>query len=78
VIFGLTHSEIGRGVVAGICILLLAIVIDRITQAYGMAPRSLRGPVGTGGMWWTRLRTIGMARSQEAEAKQEAARKEDG
>jgi glycine betaine/proline transport system permease protein len=58
VIFGLTHSEIGRGVVAGICILLLAIVIDRITQAFGMAPRSIRGPVGTGGMWWTRLRAM--------------------
>jgi glycine betaine/proline transport system permease protein len=58
VIFGLTHSEIGRGVVAGICILLLAIVIDRITQAFGMAPRSLRGPVGTGGMWWTRMRAM--------------------
>ncbi len=66
VIFGLTHSEIGRGVVAGICILLLAIVIDRITQAYGMAPRSLRGPVGTGGMWWTRIRTIGGSRSQSS------------
>jgi glycine betaine/proline transport system permease protein len=58
VIFGLTHSEIGRGVVAGICILLLAIVIDRITQAFGMAPRALRGPVGTGGMWWTRMRAM--------------------
>jgi glycine betaine/proline transport system permease protein len=78
VIFGLTHSEIGRGVVAGICILLLAIVIDRITQAYGMAPRSLRGPVGTGGMWWTRLRTIGMARSQDGGRKATRARKGDG
>jgi glycine betaine/proline transport system permease protein len=58
VIFGLTHSEIGRGVVAGLSILLLAIVIDRITQAYGMAPRSMRGPVGTGGMWWTRARAL--------------------
>jgi glycine betaine/proline transport system permease protein len=78
VIFGLTHSEIGRGVVAGICILLLAIVIDRITQAYGMAPRSLRGPVGTGGMWWTRLRTIGMARSQDGDRNATRARKGDG
>ena len=64
VIFGLTHSEVGRGVVAGICILLLAIVIDRITQAFGMAPRSLRGPVGTGGMWWTRMRAMAGSKSQ--------------
>ena len=58
VIFGLTHSEIGRGVVAGLSILLLAIVMDRITQAFGMAARSVRGPVGTGGMWWTRVRAM--------------------
>lgn len=59
VIFGLTHSEIGRGVTGGICIMLLAIVIDRITQAMGMAPRTLRGPVGTGLGWWPRVRAIG-------------------
>jgi glycine betaine/proline transport system permease protein len=59
VIRGLSHDEIGRGVVAGICILLLAIVIDRITQAMGMTPHSMRGPVGTGGVgWWTRVRAI--------------------
>ena len=58
-VFGLTHNEIGLGVAAGICILLLAIVIDRITQAMGMASRSMRGPVGTGGVgWWTRVRAI--------------------
>ncbi len=58
-VFGLTHNEIGLGVAAGICILLLAIVIDRITQAMGMASRSMRGPVGTGGIgWWTRVRAI--------------------
>ena len=34
VIRGLNHDP-GRGMVAGICILLLAIVIDRITQAMG-------------------------------------------
>ena len=34
---GLT-TTIGRGMVAGICILLLAIVIDRITQAMGQPP----------------------------------------
>lgn len=59
VVFGLTHGDIGLGVVAGICIMLLALVIDRITQAMGMAPRSMRGPVGTGGLgWWTRVRAI--------------------
>jgi glycine betaine/proline transport system permease protein len=51
VIFGLTHAEIGRGVVAGICILLLAIVIDRITQEFGTVARTVRGPVGTAGIW---------------------------
>ncbi len=60
VIQGLSHDEIGKGMVAGISILLLAIVIDRITQAMGTAPRSMRGPVGTGGIgWWTRVRAIG-------------------
>jgi glycine betaine/proline transport system permease protein len=34
VLQGLSHDH-GRGMVAGICILLLAIVIDRITQAIG-------------------------------------------
>jgi glycine betaine/proline transport system permease protein len=34
VINGLSHDP-GRGMVAGLCILLLAIVIDRITQAMG-------------------------------------------
>ena len=59
VIRGLSHGEIGVGMTAGICILLLAIVIDRITQAMGTAPRSMRGPVGTGGIgWWTRVRAI--------------------
>jgi glycine betaine/proline transport system permease protein len=69
VIFGLTHSEIGRGVVAGICILLLAIVIDRITQAFGMAPRTVRGPVGTGGMWWTRARAMSPRAQQTGNGK---------
>ncbi len=58
VIKGLAHDEIARGMIGGICILLLAIVIDRITQAFGMASRSMRGPVGTGGMWWTRARAL--------------------
>ena len=57
VIRGLSHGEIGVGMTAGICILLLAIVIDRITQAMGTAPRTMRGPVGTAGVW-TRVRAI--------------------
>jgi glycine betaine/proline transport system permease protein len=57
-VFGLTKGEIGRGVVSGLAILLLAVVLDRITQAMGTAPRSLRGPVGAGLGWWTRLRAI--------------------
>jgi glycine betaine/proline transport system substrate-binding protein len=58
VIFGLTKGEIGRGVVAGICILLLAVVLDRITQSMGSAQRSMRGPVGAGLGWWTKVRAI--------------------
>jgi glycine betaine/proline transport system permease protein len=38
VLRGLSHDH-GRGMVAGICILLLAIVIDRITQAMGQPSR---------------------------------------
>ena len=46
--------------VAGISIMLLAIVIDRITQAMGMERRALRAArSGTGGIgWWTRVRAI--------------------
>lgn len=55
---GLTRREIGRGVVAGVSILLLAIVIDRVTQAFGMQRRSMRGPVGLQGGWWPRVRAI--------------------
>jgi glycine betaine/proline transport system permease protein len=59
VVYDLTHSEIGRGVVAGLSITLLAIVLDRLTQAMGMERRATRGPVGTGGIgWWTRVRAI--------------------
>jgi glycine betaine/proline transport system permease protein len=43
VVFGLTHSEIGRGIEAGIAIFLLALVVDRITQASAAAPRASRG-----------------------------------
>jgi glycine betaine/proline transport system permease protein len=55
----LSKKRIGQGVVVGLSILLLAIVLDRITQAMGAAPRTQRGPVGLGGMSrWPRLRTI--------------------
>jgi glycine betaine/proline transport system permease protein len=65
VLNGLYH-EIGLGVIAGLAILLLAIVIDRITQAMGMAPRATRGPVGTGGIgWWTRARAVQPPRAEE-------------
>ena len=44
VIYGLSH-DFGMGLVAGMCILLLAIVIDRITQAMGQpAGRATGGP----------------------------------
>jgi glycine betaine/proline transport system permease protein len=66
VLKGLTHDEIGRGMVGGMCILLLAIVIDRITQAMGMAHRSMRGPVGLSGFgWWTRIRAITAGRAEQ-------------
>ncbi len=64
VVYDLTHSLIGRGLVAGITITLLAIVIDRITQAMGMERRVLLGPVGTGGVgWWTRFKAIPVRRA---------------
>ncbi len=66
VIKGLAHDEIGRGMIGGICILLLAIVIDRITQAMGMTPHSMRGPVGTGGIgWWSRVKAIPSQRASQ-------------
>jgi glycine betaine/proline transport system permease protein len=58
VVFALGKQQIGRGVVAGVSILLLAIVLDRITLAMGSAPRSMRGPVGSGLGWWTRVRAL--------------------
>jgi glycine betaine/proline transport system permease protein len=69
VLIGLYHSNVGLGVVAGIAILMLAIVIDRLTQAMGMEPHSLRGPVGTGGIgWWTRIRAIPANRAGSSSA----------
>jgi glycine betaine/proline transport system permease protein len=59
VVFALGKGQIGRGVVAGVSILLLAIILDRITQAMGAAPRTQRGPVGAlGFVRWPRLKAI--------------------
>jgi glycine betaine/proline transport system permease protein len=52
VILGISHDP-GLGLVAGICILLLAIVIDRITQAMGMPARRPAGPHGVGWFFGT-------------------------
>ncbi len=71
VVFALGKQQIGRGVVAGVCILLLAVVLDRITQAMGSAPRSMRGPVGMGLGWWYRVRAI--ARPSDDDRRKEKA-----
>jgi glycine betaine/proline transport system permease protein len=34
-LYGLTKKEIGRGLAGGVSIVLLAIVLDRLTQAWG-------------------------------------------
>ncbi|MDP9184191.1 MAG: ABC transporter permease subunit, partial [Actinomycetota bacterium] len=53
VIFGLSH-DFGVGLVAGLCILLLAVVIDRITQAMGTpAGRNATGPHPIGWLFGT-------------------------
>ncbi len=42
VLAGIQTLDVGRGLQAGIAIVILAIVIDRITQAYGKSTRSRR------------------------------------
>ncbi len=39
-VYGLTKGEVGRGVAGGVSIVLLAIALDRITQAWGMRHRT--------------------------------------
>ncbi len=41
-VYGLSKSEIGRGAVGGLAIVLLAIVLDRTTQAWGTARTATR------------------------------------
>ncbi|MDQ1381131.1 MAG: glycine betaine/proline transport system permease protein, partial [Actinomycetota bacterium] len=49
VVYGLTKSELGLGVEAGIAIVALAVVLDRMTQAWAVGVRGVAGS--------TRLRT---------------------
>jgi glycine betaine/proline transport system permease protein len=66
VVFALGKQQIGRGVVAGACILLLAVSLDRLTQASGAAARSMRGPVGAMGFTrWTKIRVMRMRSSAD-------------
>ncbi len=44
VLAGIQTLDVGRGLQAGVAIVILAIVIDRITQAYGQTRRSKRRP----------------------------------
>ena len=65
----LSKRQIGQGLVGGLSILLLAIVLDRITQAMGTSQRSMRGPVGMGLGWWPRVRAmVGGSGSDERKA----------
>lgn len=47
-VLGLTRSEYGLGVVAGLAIVLLGIVLDRLTQAFGTTDEETRATVKTG------------------------------
>lgn len=46
VLVALSQRDIGRGLAGGLSLLLLAVVLDRITQAMGAGAKSTRGPVG--------------------------------
>ena len=41
VVYGLTKSELGLGVEAGVAIVALAVVLDRMTQGWAAAVRSV-------------------------------------
>lgn len=59
ILVALSKRDIGRGLVGGLSILLLAVVLDRITQAMGTAPKTTRGPVGLMGQArWPKVRAI--------------------
>jgi glycine betaine/proline transport system permease protein len=59
ILVALSQRNIGRGLVGGLSILLLAIVLDRITQAMGAAPKTTRGPVGLMGQSrWPKMRAL--------------------
>jgi glycine betaine/proline transport system permease protein len=59
ILVALSQRNIGRGLVGGLSILLLAVVLDRITQAMGAAPKTTRGPVGLMGQGrWTKMRAL--------------------
>ena len=59
ILVALSQRNIGRGLVGGLSILLLAIVLDRITQAMGAASKTTRGPVGLMGQArWPKVRAL--------------------
>jgi glycine betaine/proline transport system permease protein len=59
ILVALSKRDIGRGLVGGLSILLLAVALDRITQAMGTASKTTRGPVGLMGQArWPKLRAI--------------------
>jgi glycine betaine/proline transport system permease protein len=59
VLVALSQRDIGRGLAGGLSLLLLAVYLDRTTQAMGASSKSSRGPVGLmGQVRWPRLRAI--------------------
>ncbi|MEX0983814.1 MAG: ABC transporter permease subunit [Actinomycetota bacterium] len=59
ILVALSRREIGRGLAGGLSLLLLALFLDRVTQAMGAAGKTTRGPVGLmGQVRWPRLRAI--------------------
>lgn len=49
VLAGIQTLDVGRGLQAGVAIVILAVVMDRITQAYGLARRQRRAARSKGG-----------------------------